>query len=176
MVFETSFKTRMAGSNIRSSKDGQLVSAELGFMKNITPSKSIGATFYVSGDDDGSLFGIRYRHRYWFEKEVSLEFSPGIILAGSDNYMTVKSPSVFGSVSINIRDLISLELHAQAIRYSNARLIYNPNTQTLDNYGKSGTQTSFYMGARFGSYAAIFTVFAAYAIGVIISEQTEVVF
>lgn len=169
-VFETSWKTRIADSHTRLNKDKLLLTGELGYLKNITPNYSIGATLYGSGDDDAGNFGIKIRYRRWLTNTVSFDISPGILLAGSDNYQTVKYPGFVASASLGVQDLIAFELQFQAVRFKSSGIFY-PNTVSF-----SRTQTGWYMGVRFGSYATVLTTITALAIGSLIANKTDVQF
>ncbi len=171
-VFETSWKTRFADSNTRLSKDKFLLTGELGYIKNMTPNYSIGATLYGSGDDDAGNFGIKFRYRRWLTKTVSFDISPGILLAGSDNYQTVKYPGFVASTSIGVRDLIAFDLQFQAVRYNNSGIFY-PYTNISAPLSNSGTQTGWYIGVRFGSYAAVISTVTALVIGAILVSSID---
>ena len=151
-VFETGLKYEFASRNVRNGKGSALGSLEVGYMRNFSKNLSRGLSLYLSGDDDGSVFALKYRQRHWLSKDLSLEFSPGIILSATDNYINVKIPGYLASITYNLQDLFAFELQYQLLRYtSNRYLNYMTDTGTQ-------TQSVLYGGIRFGSYAALASI------------------
>ena len=151
-LLETSWSTRLTGSNITPGKLGYLFTVESGYMKNKSPKKSIGGTLFLSGNDNGFTFGTKFRYRYWISKTITLDLSPGLILGGSDNFQTINFPGFIMSASYGVKDLIALDLQFQAIKFSGNTYF---NIETFEPFQSSGTQTSWHIGARFGSYMTI---------------------
>ncbi len=176
-AFETSYKSRISSSKSLRYVEYDLLTAELGFYKNVSSKKSVGVSLYMSSGDIGTMFGIKYRQRDWLAEDVSLELAPGVIFASKSSYTTKqKAPSLIGSATLNLSDLLSFELHLQAIRYSYRGFLYNPNTQKAEAVKLSGTQPSAYIGIKFGSFLAVGSVVITYVIAYLIYKQTEVTF
>jgi len=132
---------RVAQSNIDANKRKWLFTADWGYMRNLNPRSSLGATLYFGGDDDVGVFGVRPRYRLWLDRQAALDLSAGIILSGNDVFSPLKFPGFVASASIGIGDWMAFSLHYQAIRFSAQPYMYG--------------QSSLYAGLRLGSWAAL---------------------
>jgi hypothetical protein len=72
----------------------------------------------------------------------------GYICAGDDEYTHLKFPGFVATASIGIGDWFAFSLQYQAIRFDRLSDMY-PSEPS------SGTQSAFYTGPNFGSWAAI---------------------
>jgi len=160
-VLETGWCLLQKESNVREEKKRFLFTADVGYMRNITANSAVGATAYVGADDDAGQFGLRLRYRRWLNRDVSLDVSPGILLTGEDNRVTPSFPGFVGTLTLGFADWAGITVLYQAIRYERSNFDYA--------IADSGTQKSLYIGARFGSYAAI--VFPAILLAIYAAES-----
>lgn len=156
LLIETDWHMRFSDYNVRSDKADFLFSAELGFMHNFTTRSSLGLTLYGSGDDDAGQFGLRARYRFWINRIMSLDISPGVLFAGSDNYMNPQYPGFIGSIALGFNDILAISLLVQVISFENlgysVDLPYTEEDKFI--FLEEGTQTSWYVGIRGGSLTA----------------------
>lgn len=68
---------------------------DLGVMVNASPSNAIGASWFLTMDEDELTTGPAIRYRRWLTRDGSLEVALGTPVAGSRNF---KAGSVFGLV------------------------------------------------------------------------------
>ena len=152
IVINSAWLQRFAGNVESEYKSRFLLNGELGYMKNVSPSQAVGGSLYLSGDDDGSNFGFMARYKKFLNKTISYDFCAGILLAGDDNYIDKKFPGFVFQSAISVKDWIAIMLQAQFNRYDVNNYVYDINDSYWNRY--SGTQSEFYLGLRFGSYAA----------------------
>ncbi len=161
-VFETAVKKRLTNNQKYYDDNNFLLTFETGYMKNTSPKSSVGGTVYIGTDDDGSNFALRFRYRYWLDKQISIDLSPGLILSSS-NYR-IKKPSFLATASIGVKDLIAFDLHFEALRYQ---------TNYYHSTPISGAKTDWYMGVRLGSNAAVVSSAVVVVIGLIALSQLD---
>lgn len=155
-VLESGWNLRQQGNNVRETKEDFLFVADFGYMRNVSSRSAIGGTAYVGADDDGALYGLRARYRFWLHRWFALDISPGILLAGQDNYMEPQFPGFVGSVSLGFGDWFALKTQFQAIKFKNLSYItWDPFPNDVEHFVSEGTQTAWYIGIQFGSYAAV---------------------
>lgn len=172
IVFNSAWLQRFAGSVGNEGKSRFLLNGDLGFMKNVSPSQALGASFYMSGDDDGSDLGVMARYKKFIDKKNGYDLCAGILLAGDDNYIKKNYPGFIFQASFTWRDWIGLMFQAQVIGYDKVNYYYyNENTPQWESYG--GTQTEFFLGLRFGSYAALIIPVAVVTIIAIVVNDWE---
>lgn len=162
-LFETSWLTRVSGSNIRPNKANFLVTAEFGQMKNRNSNSAWGAFLYIGGDDDSSQWAIKLRYRIWLDKITSFDLSPGIVFSGSDNFGEYKFPGFISSASLSFGDILALTFHYQYLKFQPEE-VFNFGGINGTNSFTEPSQSSFYVGAKFGSYLAIIMPVVALAI------------
>ena len=166
-VFETAIKKRLTNNQKFYNDNDFLLTFETGYMKNISPKTSVGGTMYLGADDDGSVFGLKFRYRYWLNRQVSIDLSPGLILSSSYNNMIIKKPSFLATASIGLKDLIAFDVQFQALKYQSNYYNAAPTSRT---------KTDLYMGVRLGSEAAVVGTAVVIVAGLIALSQTDMNF
>ena len=151
-VLESAWNFRQSGTSIREGKKEFLFTADIGYMKNITAKSGIGLTAHMGADDDAGQFGLRARYRLWFDRDVYLDISPGILIAGEDNHSHPKFPGFVGTAALGFGDWVALVFQYQMIRFEDLSYI---DDAWIDHSVPQGTQKTSYIGVRFGSYLAI---------------------
>lgn len=87
-----------------------------GYLHNLGGRAAIGATFKVTADDDGHRYGPVLRYRRWLGPTWSVEFAPGMMVGGQDNFAKRWFPSAMLDLGINWGDRIGLELGLEGVR------------------------------------------------------------
>jgi len=156
-VLEAGWNTRIHGSNVREDKKHFLGTANIGYMRNIEDRYALGATLYISGDDDAALVGLCARGRLWLSPQAAVDLDLGLLLVADDNKADPRVPGFIGRAAIGVGDWVALTAHYQVIRFENLSYItWDPLTQDpIDHFIPKGTQSAWYVGVRFGSYAAL---------------------
>jgi len=172
-VLETGWEHRIHDTNTRGNKDKFLFTSSLGHMRNLTEKYSLGGTLYLGADDDGSLFGVCARGRLWLNRITSIDLDLGPILAGGDNFIEVRTPGFIGRLSFGVGDLFALTAHYQAVRFEKlSYLSWDPVTgDPVEYYSDKGVQSGWFIGVRFGSYAAM--IFPLIIIAILIGQSGE---
>jgi hypothetical protein len=129
------------------------VTGELGQMFNSGSRTAFGGTLYVGGDDDGSRFGVKGRFRRWLTPAVSLDLSPGILIAGTNNEFELEFPAFVGHAGLNLGDWIGLFAETEMIRYGSPEIGFEGETSP-------GTDLAWYAGVKLGSYSGIVATIA----------------
>lgn len=155
LISELALLHRFGSSNSNPEREHFYLTGEVGALINTGTHHAFGGTLYWGGHDDGSLFGIKGRYRRWW-KGIGLDVSPGILIAGHDNYYHLDWPPGFtGHVGMSIGDWIVLTGQVDAVRHSSASIL-DIVPWSGDRYIEvpEGTEVNFYLGAKLGSYLA----------------------
>ncbi len=146
-LVESRYLHRVADSEVREGKSGFLFEGELAFMHNFYERLAIGAGFSFGGNDDMSVVGLMPRLRFWRTEKVYVDIAAGFMFPGESNYRNVKSPGFASSLSVGYSDFFAV-----MARYDLAR--YEDISFTDEGVGEliQGTQHSFYLGVKAGSY------------------------
>jgi hypothetical protein len=104
---------------------------DVGLMRNVSGKTAVGGTAFLGMDFETYRVGLRGRLRYWLNRDVSLEASPGVLVFGDDN---LKFPGFTGDVAVNYQDCIG----------ATARLEIFPRSW-------DGTHTQAFLGMKLGS-------------------------
>lgn len=152
-ITEVSLKYRISRSWIKSDNPDEeqaktVLSADLGFMQNITPEYALGFSVYGGVDADKSRLGIRGRYRRWLTRRTTLDISPGVLLFGGESgqfAIRSKYPGFVGSISIGYNDWISGGLHYEIIRFG-------PALDWLTQNNGSKAQRTLYGSLALSSY------------------------
>ena len=148
-VLETGFKLRAAGSNVPFDKGSWIITGDLGYMRNLSRRSAIGLTVYAGRDDDGGQLGLRPRYRYWLGRQVALDLSPGILIAGGNHSSDPRFPAFVATASVNVADWCAFTMQYQRIRFHSDESSYAGTLPT------KGTQTAMYAGLTVGSYLGL---------------------
>lgn len=153
----------------RSIEDALYATIDLGWMKNISPKYAVGGTFFAGADEDIWRLGIRARVRRWLKPNLSLDFAPGVILAGAqkeENY-----PGFSGHLGLNLGDWVSAVTEVDVIPIERVVSAPPPNYFKF----KKDTEVAWYAGVKLGSYPGTVAVVslgvAAAVIGIIIASS-----
>ncbi len=150
IIFESGLRLRASESNVRAGKGDGLATFDFGFMRNLNPHTAMGGSFYISGDDDGSRFGLRYRYRRWLTSRSCIDLSPGILVAGADNYQDFRFPGLIASISVAAGGLISIDAYFEMYRYHSS--YYDFASREIRD--RKGTVRAFYLGGTGRSWMA----------------------
>jgi hypothetical protein len=145
--------------------------AELGLMRNVTPSSAVGGALFAGGAGDGQNGGVRGRYRLWLKsrgtmsRRSSLDFTSGVLLWGSHEYaapylsgpddpdlgkikrLNARYPGFATSMALNWREELGLMLHAEYLPLD--QVSPPPLSDTAPHRTHD---TAFYVGVRTGSY------------------------
>lgn len=159
LLTEFAIQGRIGGST-KTSPEGNFseklnYSMDLGLMHNLNERFALGGSIYMSVDarfGNGGFWamGVKPRLRYWINRDVGLDISPGLLLTDSEE--SDKTPSFTGSVSLSYKDLIALTTSFEVIR----RDIYTYNFPQPPLAHRSNL-TSWYLGAKAESLPGIVT-------------------
>lgn len=123
--------------------------SELGFMHNLNDKNALGVTV-LAGISDETQIGLNYRYRRWLGPNLTLEASPGVILAHDRH--NFRAPGFTGHVGVGYGDLLGLTLAAQAIPFE------GEDTEVRSYFG-------FRVGSHLGAAAHILAaMWMAYAL------------
>lgn len=86
LLFEYTASQRIAGTKTPRINGGrvdlpQYVAWDIGWMKNIRPTQSLGASLQVGGSGDGNRIALRARHRTWMARRYVLDLGAGPLMA-----------------------------------------------------------------------------------------------
>ncbi|PWB71886.1 hypothetical protein C3F09_07295 [candidate division GN15 bacterium] len=141
---------------------------EYGLMKNIKPGWAVGVTGYYSADDDGSRLAAKLRGRVWLNRHTSVDLGAGPIIQTFSSLID-SAPGLVAGISLNRSDLISVGVTLEMIPWEEP--LFTGGYTGPPTYRK-GTETTMYIGAKFGSYpGAILGV--AVPLAILISEMTR---
>lgn len=134
-----------------------LATAEFGYMHNISPQSSLGATLSLVGDSDYIRLGFKPRFRKWLSPTISLDFGAGLFASIEQDMEEpnfdddVHSGTGFvGEISLSLGDWAAITTLAEVSQVANV---------TFDDYlGRSvdtGADTSVYLGVKVGGEPGI---------------------
>jgi len=99
--------------------DGSIMTGiDVGAMRNVARSVSIGATLHFESDEHRSGLGLSLRGRRWFGNRLSLDGAAGLILAGDDDRGAFKGHSYFGEGSANLGDHVQVVARIESWRWA----------------------------------------------------------
>jgi hypothetical protein len=97
----------------------------------------LGAGFKLTVDSDGHRYGPVARYRRWLGSTSSIDFAPGLFVAGQDNFVALRFPSPTADVAVNYGDRLGFAVGVDALRQANG-----------------DTQWQWHAGMRFGTWLA----------------------
>jgi hypothetical protein len=112
-----------------------------GAMVNLSPKNAVGASWFVTGDEDGFSTGPVLRWRRWLGPTQSLDFGVGTVIAGVES---ARRGSVLGLVKYNPVHWFGIAARPELVRYND--VVYDPAGYRV----VSGTKARLYMGAEIG--------------------------
>jgi len=150
IIFSTAAFYRMADSDLRPGKEPTLATGDIGYMRNLRERDAVGASLSVGLDGDGARLAILARYRRFISDRIGLDLGIGPslgYLARSVSYVEGSGLIVQGGISAG--DWVSLMVQMQ-------RTVYHTQFDYSYNAIPAGdrTQTEYYAGLRFGSYAS----------------------
>jgi len=93
--------------------------ADLGWMKNVSERDAVGGTIHGKLANDYVRAGLRARYRRWLGRSVSVELSPGIIVANQDDLRDAYLlPGLVAGATLNLGDMVGISVEAERARYS----------------------------------------------------------
>jgi len=132
-------------------------SVDLGAMKNVGRHAAVGASAFWESGSDHNRGGVRLRCRRWLGDRLSLEFSPGVVLAGNDTY---DAPGFIGQAGLNVGDVISVVVEGEHERYALTPWYWN-GSSTVPGPTSRASNTTLRAGLRGGSYLGAGSMFLA---------------
>jgi hypothetical protein len=117
LISDCAFLGRDAGRNAQRTQDG-LVLVEYGYARNFGSYHSVGVTGFLHVDERHDQEGLRLRLVQWLSPSLSLNLSPGIVLAGYQNNAEVLRPafSAQGGLTLSGRIGLVVEMFTLGIR------------------------------------------------------------
>lgn len=121
---------------------------DLGYATNVGERDALGGSVFVGGSASGGEsrmdarhrldLGLRLRGRRWLTQRMSLDFSPGLILGGTNDWSArPRFPSLALQAALNLTRTVGVEVQFLSTRRGTGQ--------------QEATETAWYAGARFGS-------------------------
>jgi hypothetical protein len=132
-------------------------SVDLGAMKNVGRHDAVGGSAFWESGSNHNRGGVRFRYRRWLADRLSVEFAPGVVLAGNDTY---DAPGFIGQAALNAGDLVSVVVEGEHERY-NLTYWYWSGSRTVPGPTMHASNTTLRVGLRTGSYLGAGTMFLA---------------
>ena len=85
-------------------------------------------TIYIGADFNASNCDINFRYSYQINETISVDLSPKLTLAGTDNHHKAESPSFAVTTSLGLQDLVALDLTMNAKQLGSTKFEYQINT------------------------------------------------
>ncbi|HEX9692566.1 MAG TPA: hypothetical protein VGA22_10750 [Gemmatimonadales bacterium] len=111
-----------------------------GVMVNASPHHAIGASWFVTGDEDDATTGPVVRYRRWFARDRSLDVALGTVVVGGQ----LKAGSILGLVKYSPVHWFGVGVRPEYVRRS--AFTCGPSTCT----GYTATSVRVYGGVEFG--------------------------
>jgi hypothetical protein len=90
-------------------KSGGYVVLDYGAVKNLNPRFGVGGNLRFGIDDRRSRFGVKARLRTWLSRDVGIDLAPGILLAGTDDWIgDADFPGLVGEASASFGGWLQL--------------------------------------------------------------------
>lgn len=146
-------------SEVRGDEGGAILAVDLGAMKNVGRSTSVGGSAYFGFDPDQTRIGAKARLRHWLSRTLAIDFAPGVIVGGTtqDWIRYYSYPGLVGELGFSMGDWLVVTGQVET-----RRVTYRPNFA----FGSSGVRgpayepqednlTSWSLGAKFGGAFSI---------------------
>ena len=141
---------------------------DLGLMKNVSPTTSIGGTFYGGSGDSHARVGGRFRYRRWLSRNFAFDVAPGLIVYGSeDGGYTHQFPGLVLGTSLNWRDWVALGLEVEHSRYRIEG--FTP----VENVSDHLSDTTWRLGGKLGSAPGLLGTAALVGFFIILVSNIE---
>jgi hypothetical protein len=130
-----------------------MIVSDIGFMKNLSRTSSLGLTGFGATDSHRSRAGIRLRYRHWLSPRTSLDLSPGLLLLGDFNgpYMhSISYPSGMATASVTYASRVSAFVGVEFLRTPNWGY-YDYNTGLAVSGRDKSTETVLWTGVNAGA-------------------------
>jgi hypothetical protein len=131
----------------RGTEQSTLYSGDVGWMKNVGSRSALGASGFWETGSSLNRGGVRLRYRRWLGHQTSLEFSPGVVVAGDGPF---QGPGFVGQAALNAGDLVSLIVEGEAGRFSWPESGNQPSRQVTDTSLRVGIRGGSFVGAGVG--------------------------
>jgi len=132
---------------------------ELGYMVNLSPRSALGAAVFLRGGEPVGGIGFRPRYRRWFNRHVSLDVAPGIVLKTlGGGQFTLKAPTFSGQLGLNLGSGFALTSQVDVARNA---------VGTFPN--GSSTDVAWYVGGRLGGGLGVAGILGFLALGALVA-------
>lgn len=103
-LFEYMGAVRLAGTQITTTREkrdalGSWFAWDVGWMKNQSPAKSLGASLSIGGSADGTRIALKARRRQWLDRNLVLDASAGPMVTALQNGGVEGQSSTFGATA-----------------------------------------------------------------------------
>jgi hypothetical protein len=137
-------------------------SFDLGWAYNAGAAYALGGSVFLGGDNRRAHVGVRARVRRWLARNVSLDLSPGVILAGDGPDGTdLLPPGFIAQASVMADDRVGVVGQVYSIRRESGI--------TLDSYAVDSPEpvreTRWYAGVRLGAEPGVVAAALVVALG-----------
>lgn len=159
---------------LRQGQLGYMMTADLGWMRNITARDALGVSAFGAAygrrsDADGAAAGVMLHYRRWLSARSSLGLSLGSPVAGDMELGKPRFPSLITELKWNYGDWFALSTRLEHTRYRDWHF------GCADNVGwwlqtacwrveAPDHDTALYVGAEFGAYTGIVGILTGTAI------------
>lgn len=132
-------------------------SVDVGWMGNVGRRSAVGTSAFWESGTYHNRGGVRLRYRRWLKSRLSLELSPGVVLAGNDTY---DPPGYIGQAALNVGDLMSVVVEGEHERFNSPYWYWN-GSSTVPSPAQHASNTTLRVGLRAGSYLGAGSMFLA---------------
>lgn len=170
-LFEVGVYGRVNGPDSPYDGTSLLMSLDLGAMRNLSPSYSMGATLHFEADDEREGFGLALRGRRWLDNELSLDGTAGWMFAGSDDRGDFRANAFYGEASVNLGDHVQLAARIESWK-GPARYDAYPDSSYFGGSiwrpsvveATPKRETLIHIGAKVGSFPSILALLVVLAL------------
>ena len=119
------------------------VACDVGWLRNLDERNALGGVVFSEVGGFARL-GVKARYRRWLSRTLSVDFSPGLVLANKDDSgADLLLPMPVAALAFNAGDIVALGVEVQRGRYEHWDVQANRFVEFWD--------TNWRVGARFGS-------------------------
>ena len=119
------------------------VACDVGWLRNLDERNALGGVVFSEVGGFARL-GVKARYRRWLSRTLSVDFSPGLVLANKDDSSAdLRLPMPVAALGVNAGDIVALGVEVQRGRYEHWDVRANRFVEFWD--------MNWRVGARFGS-------------------------
>jgi hypothetical protein len=168
LLTEFSWMRRVGGTGRASSDERMYASLDLGWAKNVGSAYAVGGTVFLGGDNTREHLGVRARVRRWLKPNLSLDLSPGVILAGEErDHAAVICPGFIAQASVMADDRLGVVGQVFATRARESRTVPLPGGSGTATRTVAIHETGWAAGVKLGSGLGVAATAVVLVLGMI---------